>query len=243
MGWAVLGVASAAMLWWIWPGDLLFPSLSSVVAKAVWMIGDGGLWQDLRASLHRVFVGVVLGTLIAATLALLAYSVRPVGRMLFGVTEVVRPIPPIAWTPVAILLFGVGDPPAIAIVAVGSFGPIWFSLLQGIENVREEHLKAARSLGSGRLGLLLRVVVPAVTPHFMAGIRLGVGVGWFCIVAAEMMGISSGLGQGVLLYSLNVEMEAVFVYLIVIGLAGATINALIAFLERIVVVVPISKEA
>ena len=207
------------------------------------MLDDGRLWTDLIASLYRVFLGVVVGCAVAVILSFVAYAMPPIGKMLFGVTEVLRPIPPIAWTPVAILVFGVGDPPAIAIVAVGSFAPIWFTLLQGINSVREEHVKAARCLGAGQLGVFSRVAVPTVSPYFMAGLRLGAGVGWFCIVAAEMMGISSGLGQGVLLFSLNIEMEAVFVYLIVIGLVGAAINASIAFLERWLIVVPLSKEA
>jgi ABC-type nitrate/sulfonate/bicarbonate transport system permease component len=205
-------------------------------------IGDASfasrLVSDATASLLRVSLGIGIGAVGAVAFAVIAFSMRPIGRMLFGITEILRPIPPIAWTPVAILVFGIGNPRAIAIVAVGAFSPIWFSLLSGLDGVREEHMKAALSLGADQRTVLLRVVVPTVLPFFMNGLRLGVGLGWYSVVAAEMMGISSGLGHGVVLFGLNIEMEAVFGYLAAIGLIGAAINALILQIEQKVVAVP-----
>ena len=112
------------------------------------------------------------------------------------------------------------------------FCPTWFGVLQGLKEVREQHLRAAYSLGCSRILLVTDVIVPSVLPYFVHGLRLGVGLGWFCVVAAEMMGASTGLGYGVQLSSLNLEMERLYVYLFVIGLIGLASNWLLLALDR-----------
>ncbi len=241
VAWSLFGIVLLFAAWSVWPGNILFPGLPAIMGKSVQFLQNGTLIKDALSSLYRVSAGVIVGAGIAICFAAALYISRPVGFAILGITELIRPVPPIAWTPVAILFLGIGNAPAVAVVAVGAVAPLWLSLHAGLVQVREEHIKAARSLGANSIAVVQRVVVPSVLPHFISGMRLAVGIGWFSVVAAEMMGVSSGLGHGILLHSQNVEMEAVFVYLITIGCVGAAINIAFFHLEARLIRVPLAS--
>jgi ABC-type nitrate/sulfonate/bicarbonate transport system permease component len=228
------GVLLLGLVWWLAtpPRSTLVPPLGTVAREAAGLAASGALLRDALASLGRVAPGVGIALAGAVALTGLGAAVRGLGDLLDGVLELIRPIPPIAWTPVAILAFGIGDAPAVAIVCVGAFFPIWLGLQQGLREVRTQHLLAARSFGAGRRLLLTDVVVPSVLPYALHGLRVGLGIGWFCVVAAEMMGAHSGLGYGVQLFSLNLELGRTYAYLVVIGALGAAMNALMRAAER-----------
>jgi ABC-type nitrate/sulfonate/bicarbonate transport system permease component len=153
-------------------------------------------------------------------LGLVALAHRGSVDYVAGIVELLRPIPPIAWTPVAILVFGIGSPPAVAVVALSAFFPLWLSLLHGIDSVDRRYVMAARSLGAGRLLTFRFVLLPMILPGFVQGLRLAVGMGWFSVIAAEMIGASTGLGQAIRKSALNLNMEQTYGYLLVIGLIG-----------------------
>ncbi len=222
--WSCVGIGLFLGTWAIWPGSVAIPSLGAVLAEFPKLISSGQLGQDMLASLLRVLAGVSLAFVTALVLATVAATVPRFRYALLAVTELLRPIPPIAWVPIVIVLFGIGNRPAIAIVTLGAFFPIWLGCLQGIDAIRLEHVRAARSLGASRLQEITMVLLPTMRPYALHGLRLGGGLGWFCVVAAEMMGASSGLGHRVQLLSLNIQMDAVFAYLIVIGAIGAALN-------------------
>jgi ABC-type nitrate/sulfonate/bicarbonate transport system permease component len=226
------GVLLVGLLWWLAvpPRHPLVPPLAEVVRQARGLAASGALFHDALASVGRVLPGVGIAFVAAAALAALS-ALRGVGELCAGVLELLRPIPPIAWTPIAILAFGIGNAPAVAIVALGAFFPIWLGLQQGLRQVRTPHLLAARSFGAGRRLLLTDVVLPSVLPYALHGLRVGLGIGWFCVVAAEMMGAQSGLGYGVQLFSLNFEMGKTYSYLLAIGALGAVMNFLMRTLE------------
>lgn len=230
----LLGVLLLLLLWW-WAASAwstFVPSLPTVLDEGLALTREGTVLRDVAASLGRVLPGVGIALLAATILAVLSAVWRGLGALFDGALELLRPIPPIAWAPVAILAFGIGDAPAIAIVFLGAFFPIWLGMQQGFREVRSQHLLAARSLGAGRRLLLTDVVFPSVLPYALHGLRVGVGTGWFCVVAAEMMGAQSGLGHGVQLFSLNLELGRTYTYLVLIGCTGAAMNALLRALER-----------
>lgn len=229
----LLGIALLGAAWGLLvpSGHPLVPPLAGVVREVVALARDGVLLLDVGTSLARIVPGVALAVLLALFLAAVTTGASAIGHMLGGVVEVLRPIPPIAWIPVAILVFGIGSAPAVAIVTLGAFFPIWFGVRQGLDNVRSRHLQAAKSLGATRWILIRDVAVPSMLPSALHGLRLGVGFGWFCVVAAEMMGARSGLGYGVQLFSLNLELEKTYGYILVIGLLGASMNFLMRALE------------
>jgi ABC-type nitrate/sulfonate/bicarbonate transport system permease component len=126
------------------------------------------------------------------------------------------------------MIFGIGNGPAVAIVGLAALFPIWLGAQQGITQLRLPHFNAARSLGAGRWILLTDVVIPSVVPYVLHGLRIGVGLAWFSVVAAEMMGVPSGLGNGIQLFSLNLEIAPLYGYLLVIGVIGFLLNQLLA---------------
>jgi ABC-type nitrate/sulfonate/bicarbonate transport system permease component len=230
----VLGLVLLLLLWWrAAPARSAFlPPLATVAREALDLARSGALPRDVLASLGRVLPGVGIALVAAALLALLGAAAKNLGALLDGVLELLRPIPPIAWAPIAILAFGIGDAPAVAIVTLGAFFPIWLGIQQGLRQVRLQHLQAARSFGAGRRLLATDVVFPSVLPSALHGLRVGLGTGWFCVVAAEMMGAQSGLGYGVQLFSLNLELGKTYTYLLLIGALGAAMNALLQRLEQ-----------
>ena len=217
-----IGLAVLAIGWQVmsYQNPLLFPSLETLLLTLHREITSGRLIADATASTSRVIIGVIFAAALAGCLGLISGLFAKFSEYLYGLVELTRPIPPIAWAPVAIVFFGVGDAPAIAIVALGAFFPIWLGTIKGISEVKEAHRQAALSLGAGKWLLFTDVVLPSAWPYFLHGLGLGVGLGWFCVVAAEMLGASSGLGFGIQLFSLNLEMERLYIYLLSIGLLG-----------------------
>lgn len=219
---AICGLAFVMALWWFVPSpdSILFPPLGQVFSALGEVAASGTLWRDIGHSAFRVLGGVSVSVSIAILLGFVALANRRFVDVLIGIVEILRPIPPIAWTPVAILLFGIGSAPAIAIVAISSFFPMWLSLLNGIDSIDSRHVMAARSLGANRIVMFTDVLLPSILPNFLHGLRLAVGFGWFSVIAAEMVGASTGLGQAVQNNSLNLEMTKTYGYLLVIGLIG-----------------------
>ena len=151
-----------------------------------------------------------------------------------GPFEVLRPIPPIAWIPVVILLLGAGGAASVAIVAIAAFFPIVTSVFAAWDTMDEKYLQMARTLGVGRWEMLPKIYVPLLIEGFLIGLRLAVGLAWFSVVASEMVGSSSGLGHAIQISSLNLEMEKFFAYFIAIALCGLTMNWMVIWLFYLV---------
>lgn len=230
----MVGLLLFAALWELFSagGSLLLPSLGAIAGALLDELRSGRLIPDAVSSTIRVISGVGVATLVSLLLGIISGLCATFPSYLRGIVELARPIPPIAWTPVAIIAFGIGNAPAIAIVGLGAFFPIWLGVLQGISEVKQSHLRAAYSLGCGKWLVLTDIIFPSALPYFAHGLRLGVGLGWFCVVAAEMMGASSGLGYGVQLFSLNLEMEKLYAYLFSIGAIGYLSHLLFEYLDK-----------
>ena len=206
---------------------VLLPPLSEVMSSIIDMAHQGWLIEDIFASIYRVAAGVCLSFLLASVMALISVYWKTFPDYVAGGVEVLRPVPPIAWVPLALVALGVGDRPAIAIVSLGAFFPIWLGMVQGLRNVNPSHMHAAASLGCTHRMLLTDVIIPSALPDVAHGLRLGVGLAWFCVVAAEMMGAANGLGYGIQLFSQNLEISRMYVYLLAIGLLGYLSNLLL----------------
>jgi ABC-type nitrate/sulfonate/bicarbonate transport system permease component len=213
-------------------GAALLPSPLAVAEAFAGLAVQGQLARDVSASLYRVIAGVGMAFGLVLALTAVAMLSPAVSDFVSGPLELVRPVPPIAWIPLAIMLLGIGNASAIAIVALGAFFPMWLSALRGIAGVRRAHIMAARSLGARSRELLSDVIVPSWLPYGLHGLRLGVGMGWFSVVAAEMMGATMGLGQGVQLFSLNLQIAQLYAYIVTIGVLGFSLNHLLMTVER-----------
>jgi NitT/TauT family transport system permease protein len=161
-------------------------------------------------------------------------SVRPLAWVFRPVLEVLRPIPGIAWIPLAILWFGIGDSSSYFIVAIACFFPIFISAYIAIMSVDRRYLEMARSLGAPRWGQALQVMLPAALPRIMTGLRVGLGVAWMTVIAAELVAARSGLGYMIELNRSLIQTPAVLVGMIVIGVLGFLMATLLEVVERVV---------
>ncbi|MFZ5475157.1 MAG: ABC transporter permease [Myxococcota bacterium] len=191
-----------------------------------------GLGGDLVASVERVVIGYLLA--VAAGLAVGAVTglSRRLGGGLGFVLNLLRPIPPIAWVPLAILWFGLGDRSAWFIVFVGAFFPIFVNVAWPLANTPAPYLELARSLGATRWQVLTRIRLPAAAPQIVAGLRTGLGLAWTSVIAAELVGAQQGLGYRIQMHRLTLDTEGVVASMACIGLCGYLMDLGARALER-----------
>jgi ABC-type nitrate/sulfonate/bicarbonate transport system permease component len=215
---------------------VLLPDPGAVVSGFLDLVRDGSLISDVSASMKRVLGGFLIASLLAVPLALLMAFSRPVDFLLSPIISFLRPIPPIAWIPIAILWFGIGDPPSYFITALAAFFPIFINSYAGGKAVRPEHIYAARSLGAGPRALFGRIYLPSAMPMIATGLRVGLGQSWMAVVTAELIAAHSGLGYMIQANRLALETGLVLVGMCVIGLLGAAMSVGLLALERYVLV-------
>src|ERR1700736_5138191 len=192
---AVIAVLLAA--WWlivVETHSVIFPTPWQVVTGTAELIQDGTLFTHIGASLMRVGVGFSLAVLVAVPLGLWLGWVKGAYSTLNPLFQILRPISPIAWIPIAILWFGVGNASPIYLIFIASVFPMIVQTTAGVHTIERRYLRAAENFGVSRYTLFRRVVIPAVLPQIIVGMRIGLGVAWLVVVAAEMIALRSGLG-------------------------------------------------
>jgi NitT/TauT family transport system permease protein/sulfonate transport system permease protein len=198
----------------------VLPPASQVATSALTMFRDGGLLDDVIASLVRVLVGYGAAAVAGLVLGGLVALGGPIGAGVLGAVQLLRPIPPIAWVPLAILWCGLGDHSAWFIVFVGAFFPIFTQVAWALAGTPEPWLELARSLGASPWLVLTRIRFPAAAPGIAAGLRTGLGLAWTSVVAAELVGAQSGLGYRIQMHRLVLETDGVLVGMACIGALG-----------------------
>ena len=138
--------------------------------------------------------------------------------------QVLRPIPPIAYIPLAILWFGLGNPPAFFLISLGAFFPVLMNTIAGVRQVDNIYLRAARNLGASRTTLFVSVILPAATPMILTGMRVGVGVAFICVIVAEMIAVNNGLGFRILEAREFFWSDKIIAGMLTIGLLGLVID-------------------
>lgn len=238
--WALAGIFLFLLLWTIVSlrigNAVLLPKPQSVLFGFVELVREGSLLRDVLASLKRVIGGFLIASAIAVPLALLMAFFRPLNLLLSPIVSFLRPIPPIAWIPIAILWFGIGDPPSYFITALAAFFPIFINSFAGGQAVRPEHIHAARSLGAGPRALFARIYLPSAMPMISTGLRIGLGQSWMAVVTAELIAAQSGLGYMIQANRLALETALVLVGMCTIGLLGALMSIGLEALEKHVLI-------
>jgi len=224
-------------IWWIVvvrTESAIFPTPWQVVAGALELARDGTLWEHIGASLFRVGTGFGLALVVAIPLGLWMGWVSGVYRTLNPIFQMLRPISPIAWIPLAILWFGVGDVSPIFLIFISSVFPMIVQTTSGVHTIERRYLRAAANFGVSRSVLFRRVVIPAVLPEIIVGMRIGIGVAWLVVVAAEMIALRSGLGY-LIMDSRNAgnRYDLVIASMIIIGVIGLLLDGITRLLERL----------
>jgi NitT/TauT family transport system permease protein/sulfonate transport system permease protein len=211
---------------------LLLPTPEAVLSALAAGTLDGSLLRNTVASLNRVVIGFVAAIVVGVPFGLFLGRNRIARQFLGPVVEVVRPIPPIAWIPLAILWFGIGSGSAYFIVFLAAFFPI-FTNAQVAANVIEPiHINAARCLGAPRKMIVMNVIIPSALPVVLGGIRTGLGISWMAVVAAELVAAQSGLGYWIALSRLQLQSENVVAGMIAIGVVGVVMMGIMGWIER-----------
>ena len=229
-------IASLIAVWWLAvrvTDSAIFPTPIQVIAGFWDLIKDGTLWEHIAASLFRVGTGFLLAAAFAIPLGLWMGWVKGAFVTLNPVFQILRPISPIAWIPIAILWFGVGNASPIFLIFISSTFPMIVQTTAGVHTIERRYLRAAENFGVSRYTLFRRVVIPAVMPQIIVGMRIGLGVAWLVVVAAEMIALRSGLGY-LIIDSRNAgnRYDLVIAGMIVIGLIGLSLDGLMRLLER-----------
>lgn len=229
-----LSVATLAVLLAIWwavtalqlISPLFLPSPWQVLQKLLTIAGpqgfmDATLWQHLAASLTRIAIALVLAAIVGVPVGI-AMGLSPTVRgILDPLLELYRPVPPLAWLPLVIIWFGIGETPKILLIYLAIFAPVVMSTLAGVKSAQQVRVRAAQSLGASRAQVLWLVILPGALPEILTGLRIGLGVGWSTLVAAELIAATRGLG-------FMVQSAGEFLATDVV-LAGIAVIAIIAF--------------
>jgi len=223
-------VVVALLLWqgaaMIIGNKFILPGVTDVLAESVDLIWgpDGTLIPDIGVSLYHFAIGIGASLVVGIPVGILIGWYKSWDIALNPIIEILRPIPPLAWIPFAIIWFGLTHFAAGFIIFVGSVFPILVNTYTGFKNVPKVFVEAARVLGCTQNSRLIRkVALPSAFPSIIAGIRISMGVGWMCLVGAEIFGAGSGklgLGKNLWTYYNLHNMPAVVVYMIVLGLIG-----------------------
>jgi NitT/TauT family transport system permease protein len=232
---AVAVIALLLAAWWLTVVEtrsVIFPTPWQVLTGTVELIKDGTLWMHIGASLMRVGVGFSLAVLVAVPLGLWLGWVRGAYSTLNPLFQILRPISPIAWIPIAILWFGVGSASPIYLIFISSVFPMIVQTTAGVHTIERRYLRAAENFGVSRYTLFRQVVIPASLPQIIVGMRIGLGVAWLVVVAAEMIALRSGLGY-LIIDSRNAgnRYDLVIAGMIIIGLIGLLLDGVMRLLE------------
>jgi NitT/TauT family transport system permease protein len=192
---------------------------------------SGELLHDSAASLGRVVVGFLIGAGLALPLGLLMGASDRIYHLMNPLIQVLRPIPPIAYIPLSIVWFGLGNPPAFFLIALGAFFPVLMNTIAGVRQVDGIYIRAARNLGAGQMALFTRVILPAATPYILAGVRIGIGTAFIVVIVAEMIAVSNGLGYRILEAREYMWSDKIIAGMITIGIMGLLIDMAVARLN------------
>ena len=222
-----LPAPSQVFLRWVAYARPLEPFDPTQMSYLAWVF-SGELPHDLVATFLRVLVGFLIGAGLALPLGLLMGNFEKVHHLFNPLIQILRPIPPIAYVPLSILWFGLGNPPAYFLISLGAFFPVLMNTISGVRNVDAIYIRAAQNLGAGRTTLFVRVILPAALPHILTGLRVGVGVAFICVIVAEMIAVNNGLGYRIIEAREYFWSDKIIAGMITIGLLGLAIDTVMS---------------
>jgi NitT/TauT family transport system permease protein len=216
-----------------WTGSKVFPSPMDVERGMAELVSKGILWHYLVDSLRRVASGYLIAVILGIPAGLLLGWYPPAASVVNPTIQLLRPISPIAWIPVSIIWFGVGDVAATFLIFLASFFPVVVAVMNGVRNVPSMYRCAARNFGLPPAQLLVKVIFPAALPQIIIGLRIALGIAWLVVVAAEMIAVDSGLGYLVIdSRNSGKRYDLVVAAMILIGLIGLGLDNAFRRIEK-----------
>ncbi len=211
----------------------ILPGPWAVVLGIMELAQKGLLLKYVVASLYRVTWGYVLAALIGIPFGLLLGWYKRGEKAFNPIIQILRPISPLAWIPIAILWFGVGDGAAIYLIFLASFLPLTVTAMNAVRNIPEVNLNAGRNFGLSERQLITQILYPAVAPYLIVGLRITLGIAWLVVVAAEMIAVNSGLGFLIIdARNAGNRYDLVIAGMVLIGIIGIVLDAGMKNLEK-----------
>ena len=234
--WPLLALVFCLALWHfavVWTASKVFPSPLDVEKGVIKLAQKNVLWLDIVDSLRRVAIGYIAAVVVAIPLGLILGWYPAINQIVNPTIQILRPISPIAWIPLAIIFFGVGDNAAIFLIFLSAFFPIVVACVDGVSNVPSMFRRAGRNFGLSPLQLLSKVIFPAALPRILIGLRISLGIAWLVVVAAEMIAVDSGLGY-LIIDSRNSgkHYDLVVAGMLIIGVIGLVLDLGFRRLEK-----------
>ncbi|WP_158944757.1 ABC transporter permease [Granulicella sp. S190] len=232
----LLVLLACLALWYFsvrWTKTRVFPSPFEVGKGIKELMHKQVLWGDIIDSLRRVAIGFGTAAILGVPLGLILGWYPAANQVVNPLLQILRPISPLAWIPVTILLFGIGDHAATSLIFLGAFFPIVVACIDGVSNVPAVYRRAGRNFGLTPVQLLLRVVFPAALPQIIVGLRIALGIAWLVVVAAEMVAVDSGLGYLVIdSRNSGKRYDLVVAAMLLIGIIGLCLDLFIRSVEH-----------
>lgn len=204
----------------------VFPGPLAVLASMGELLADGTLVRHTVASLFRVTAGFYLAVILGIPLGIALGMMKTARSLINPLIQFLRPISPLAWIPLAMLWFGIGDPPAVFLIFLSSLFPLAVSTTIAVDGINPTYFHVAANFNFSRAEIIFRLVIPAIIPEVVTALRMTVAIAWLVVVAAEMLAVQSGLGFLILDARNALRMDYVMDGMLVIGLVGLALDAL-----------------
>jgi NitT/TauT family transport system permease protein len=233
VGRGAVGLLAALALWWLVtdvvaaPGDLIARfSPASAVPALVALFRSGNGLLHLVVTLERLLVGLGTAIVVGVPLGVAVGRSERLAQYTGALFQFLRMVSPLAWTPIAIIVLGVGDAPVYFLVAVAAVWPVLINAAAGVHALDPGWLQVSRSLGATRTEQLRTIVLPGIRAHLATGVRVALGTAWIVIVPAEMLGVDSGLGYAILDARDRLRYDELMGVILVVGALGFALDSL-----------------
>ncbi|SDV48902.1 ABC transporter permease [Chitinasiproducens palmae] len=210
----------------------LLPSPWYVLQTVWYLASTGQLWRDVQASAVRVIEGYAIAAVLAIALGVAMGLFRPLNRLVDLLMQILKPVPPIAWIPLSILWFGIDEGAKVFIIVLGAFFPILTSTVDAIRQIDGRYVELAGVLELPRTLFVRKIVIPGALPQILSGLRLGLAMAWMCVVAAELIAASSGVGFLIMDGRAMSQADLVLAGMLVLGVLGKLTDDLLRHAEK-----------
>ncbi|MFK5894840.1 MAG: ABC transporter permease [Pseudomonadota bacterium] len=237
----ILSIISFSLLIFLWAiityignfSEQILPNPLLVLASGIELFNNGTLLKHVVASLYRVTMGFYLAVILGIPLGIVLGRMPFVGQLINPIIQFLRPISPLAWIPLAMLWFGIGDKPAIFLIFLSSFFPLVVATTMAVSRINPVYFHVAANFNFSQQEIIKKIIIPAILPEVLTALRLTIAIAWLVVVAAEMIAVQSGLGYLILDARNSLRMDIVMVGMIVIGMIGVFLDLIMLRLAKI----------
>lgn len=214
---------------------VIMPAPSKILSTFISLVKSGQLWKNLTISLLRVLKGYLLAASLGVILGILIGLFRHLNRLTDLLIQIIKPIPPIAWIPLVILWFGIGEEGKVFLIFLGGFFTILTNVVDGIRQTDRKLIEVSQAMETPFLKHIFLLVIPHSAPNIFTGLRVGLSSCWMCVVAAELVSSTTGLGYMIMNARQFGQTDVVIVGMLTIGVLGKVMDSLLKVVEKAVI--------